>query len=136
MKYFPVKIVVNEHYHSKYGYSEKADLYDKFMLISKLVPVETKDITLGEFILKTLPGFFKAIDEDQPEIIEDDIGDVAEMEQTNLTVKLKNGNEVSLRGKVLVHGIEVDMDTSLFWMINNMAYMDNFLYISFNINKV
>lgn len=70
-----------------------------------LADSENNDITIGEYLLNHIC----------PQLLEKD----------------PNTAEITKKRpcKILLHGIECALDTPLYWLHLNMAYIDNFIYI-------
>ncbi len=67
-----------------------------------------QDVTIGEYLHTYIC----------PQLLE------KKVDQGAVTVAKKND-----KTKILVHGIECALETPLYWMHLNMAYIDNFVYI-------
>lgn len=65
-------------------------------------------LTIGELLSETFPRLFETALNDNGE----------------LEIRKKRDFEL------LIHGVEVDMNTPIYWMQMNMAYLDNFIYLS------
>jgi len=73
------------------------------------------EITIGEYLHQYIcPQFLEKTLEDGKSVV----------------IKNKDKNV-----KILVHGIECALETPLYWMHLNMAYIDNFVYIVIKSDK-
>jgi hypothetical protein len=77
-------------------------------LPGNLVDERGQDITIGDYLYTYVC----------PQLLE------KKVEEGQTIVAKKND-----RTKILVHGIECALETPLYWMHLNMAYIDNFVYI-------
>ena len=78
-------------------------------LPGNLADEQGKDVTIGEYLYANIC----------PQLLEKKMED-------GQTVIIKAKDKLS---KILIHGIECALETPLYWMHLNMAYIDNFVYI-------
>ena len=88
-------------------YHNTLDTY--VQLPGNLVDEQGKDITIGEYLHALVC----------PQLLE------KRTENGSTTV----GKVADKHVRVLIHGIECALDTPLYWLHLNMAYVDNFVYL-------
>lgn len=132
LKFFPVRVVLNKHYHPYMSDKDKDkhDVKSNMMVIQRPIAVNKKDIWIGEYLTKVLPKYFYI----QTEVIVDEDNDTEEdkqeeQEEIAYVEKAKKGTEV------VINGVNIDLDMSLTWLVMNMTAFDNFLYVTVRLPK-
>lgn len=125
LKYFPVRVVINKHYHPYMSAKDKKNEGSKtnMFVIQRPIKVNSEDIWIGEFLTRVLPKYFHIqseiiVEEDQSE------EEKKEPEEIEYVEKSKAGTDV------IINGLKIDLDISLSWLVLNLAALDNFLYIT------
>lgn len=130
LKYFPVRVVINKHYHPYMSAKDKQNESSKtnMFVIQRPIKVNGKDIWIGEFLTRVLPKYFHiqaevVVEEDQNEEDQNE-EEKKEPEEIEYVEKTNAGTEV------IINGLKIDLDLSLSWLVLNLAALDNFLYIT------
>ncbi len=96
-----------------------------------------KDLTIGEYLYSLFPNLFsrkQIINQTEP------TGDFEFTEVDHKIEILKNYPRPflvmnNLIFQILIHGMEIPLETPVYWLLINMGFLDNFVYVVIKIQK-
>ena len=128
LKFFPVRIVVNKHYHPKMLKEDKKKSKGNCFVIQMPVKVNNKDMCIGEYLSRVMPKYFEVQSE---LIVEEDDEQISEEEKKEKAIE--SVHKVHKETEVVVNGLKIELDISLAWLVINLSALDNFLYVTVRI---
>lgn len=135
LKFFPVRVVINQAYHPFMSAKEKKDGKNTATVIQRPFLAKNKDICIGEYLARVLPKYFHIQTEVTVNEEDDEDENSKEEEKKSETEEVEKVERTISGTEVIVNGIPIDLDISLTWLVLNMTALDNFLYVTIRVPR-